>query len=136
MKKTMKSWMTRLTTGAAIVVAALVAMPVLCEAAQPFRVAITVPAGGSAVYTNTGVASSAFASFRPEALVLGQLAATTTTVSYTVGNVTNGSLTKAVTATDRLLSLTNLPTQFQGDRIIISSTDTNGFTAYLIGTEQ
>jgi hypothetical protein len=69
-----------------------------------------------------------------EWIIIDATASTTSTVQYVTGGVTNQLGTKAVTATDKALAATNLPTLEHGDLIRITG-DTNSHNIVVVGTE-
>ncbi|MCX6998254.1 MAG: hypothetical protein NTV49_14515 [Kiritimatiellaeota bacterium] len=85
--------------------------------------AITVPASGSMAY-------------RLETVVFGADTGTTQTVALVQGGITNQIATKAVSATDRMLSVTNAPWLFAGESVRITTTATNSFGVVLVGQLQ
>lgn len=104
-------------------------------AGTPFRLPVTMTAGvGTLTYSN-GIANQAFSAFRVDAVILGS-AASTATVSAVSGSITNLLGSKVVTATDKGYLITNGTWGFIGDKVRLTSTDTNTHTAYVIGEEQ
>ena len=85
--------------------------------------AITVPASGSVAY-------------RLQAVVFGAAAGTTQTVALVQGGITNQIATKAVSATDRMLTVTNAPWLFAGESVRITTTATNSYGVVLVGETQ
>lgn len=82
--------------------------------------AFTVPASGSMAY-------------RLEAIVFGATAGTTQTVALVQGGITNQIGTKIVSATDCMLTVTNAPWLFAGEKVRITTTATNAFGVVLVG---
>jgi hypothetical protein len=85
--------------------------------------AITVPASGGMAY-------------RLQAVVFGATAGTTQTVALVQGGITNQIGTKVVSASDRMLTVTNAPWLFAGERVLITTTATNSYGAVLVGETQ
>jgi hypothetical protein len=109
---------------------------VVAMAGSPAQVTGTVAVAGS----NLTVPASGSVAFKLEAIVFdradasaGGWALTTQTVSLVHGPYTNQLTTKAVTATDGLLLVTNAPWQFAGDKVRITTTATNAAGVKLIG---
>jgi hypothetical protein len=82
--------------------------------------AITVPASGSMAY-------------RLQAVVFGASAGTTQTVALVQSGITNQIATKAVSATDCMLTVTNAPWLFAGEKVRITTTAANSYRAVLVG---
>ena len=82
--------------------------------------ALTVPASGSVAY-------------QLQAIVFGADAGTTQTVALVQGSITNQIATKAVSATDRMLTVTNAPWLFAGETVRITTTATNSYDVVLVG---
>lgn len=82
--------------------------------------AITVPASGSMAY-------------RLGAIVLGAPAGTTQTVALVQSGITNQIATKVVSATDCMLTVTNAPWLFAGEKVRITTTATNSYRVVLVG---
>ena len=81
---------------------------------------ITVPASGSMAY-------------KLQAVVFGATAGTTQTVALVQGGITNQIGTKAVSATDLMLSVTNMPWLFEGEAVRITTSATNSYGVVLVG---
>ncbi len=123
----------------AILVGAMVlAAAGLALAGSPAKTTASV-AAGTTNSVGTGSVTLSFGSgigFRPEAVVIPATAATTQTVYFVFGTVTNSMGTKVAGANDYVLSLTNAPWLFDGDGVVTTTTATNGYTARIIGTMQ
>lgn len=107
-------------------------------AGSPAKTTATVAAGTTNT-VGTGSVTLSFGSgigFRTEAVVMPATAATTQTVYFVFGTVTNSMGTKVAAASDYVLSFTNAPWLFDGDGIVITTTATNGYTARIIGAMQ
>jgi len=107
-------------------------------AGSPAKTTATVSAGTT---NSVGAGSVALSfgggiGFRTEAVVMPATAATTQTVYFVFGTVTNSVGTKVAAANDYVLTLTNAPWLFDGDGVVITTTATNGYTARVIGTMQ
>jgi len=110
----------------------------LAVAGSPAKTTATVAAGTTNT-VGTGSVTLSFGDgigFRTEAVVMPATAATTQTVYFVFGSVTNSIGTKTAAANDYVLSLTNAPWLFDGDGVVITTTATNGYTARIIGTMQ
>lgn len=107
-------------------------IPGLAEA-QTFRQTVTM-AAGSGSYTIAPVYNTVATGARVEALIFG-FGAGTATVNYVSGTITNRYGTKAVTASDKALVVSNFPALFAGDKLLITSSDTNAHSVQVIGTE-
>ena len=70
--------------------------------------------------------------FRLEAVVFGAAEGKTQTVALVQGTITNQVGVKVVSATDRMLVVTNAPWLFQGDGVRITTSATNAFP--VVGT--
>lgn len=101
--------------------------------AQTFRQTVTM-AAGSGSYTIAPVYNTVATGARVEALIFG-FGAGTATVKYVSGTITNQYGTKAVTASDKALVVSNFPALFAGDKLLITSSDTNAHSVQVIGTE-
>ena len=120
---------------AAVALLGVLALTASVFAGTPFRKPVTMTAGsGSLVYSN-GIANQVFYTYKDNAVIFGSGVATAT-VSVTSGSVTNQLGTKAITASDKGYLITNDTWHFQGDKLLLSSTDTNTHTAYVVGEEQ
>jgi hypothetical protein len=82
--------------------------------------AITVPASGGMAY-------------KLQAVVFAADAGTTQTVALVQGGITNQLATKTVSATDRMLTVTNAPWMFSGETVRITTTATNAYGVVLVG---
>ena len=112
---------------------------VLCASAEdaPFRTNVTVTAGsGSWEYPTAGVKKPYGEAFRIQAVLLPATAGQTGTVQVVDGSVTNTIGTKVAAANDTELNVTNDWWHFASDDVLITSTDTNTFTATIIGEER
>ena len=111
--------------------AVLVAGCVACAVARgesPARVVGTVATNG----TSFTVPASGGMAFRLEAVVFGAAEGKTQTVALVQGTITNQVGVKVVSATDRMLVVTNAPWLFQGDGVRITTSATNAFP--VVGT--
>jgi hypothetical protein len=109
-----------------------VAVCVACLGARgesPARVVGTVATGG----TSFAVPASGGMAFRLEAVVFGAAAGSTQTVALVQGTITNQVGKKVVSATDRMLVLTNAPWLFQGESVRITTTATSAFPVVCTG---
>ena len=82
--------------------------------------ALTVPASGGMAY-------------KLQAVVFGADASTTQTVSLVQSGITNQIATKAVSATDRMLSVSNAPWLFAGETVRVTTSATNAYAVVLVG---
>jgi len=120
-------------------IAALVALVVLTAgvlADTPFREAVTVTAGSGSFTYSSGIANEAFSAFQVDAVYSSATATSTQTVSITTGTITNQAASEAVSATDRQVVVSNDTWHTIGDKVLITSTDTNTHTAYVVGVEK
>lgn len=108
---------------------AVVAVAGLVLAGSPVQTTGTVATNG----TSITVPASGSMAYRLQAVVFGATAGTTQTVALVQGGITNQVGAKAVAATDRMLSLTNMPWLFSGEAVRITTTATNGYSAVLVG---
>lgn len=102
----------------------------------PFTTNLAITAG-----TGTFTYSAAIKKPYAEAIKLGVVltpstAATTNTIKLVSGTVTNDVATKVAAAGDNDTALTADFWLFRNDKVIITSSDTNAFTAKLIGVER
>ena len=114
------------------IVMGLVAVCVACAGARgesPARVVGTVATGG----TSFTVPASGGMAFRLEAVVFGAAAGSTQTVSLVQGTITNQIAKKVMSATDRMLLVTNAPWLFQGELVRITTTATSAFPVVCTG---
>lgn len=96
----------------------------------PQRVSATLALGAGTITPPTGDTGR----FVPTYIVFNAPADSTQTVSYVSGAVTNTLATKSITATDKVLALTNAPPMFSGDLLRIVQAPASGTnTANLIG---
>jgi hypothetical protein len=106
------------------------ALPVgIAMAGSPAHVSGTVATNGVAIE----VPASGGTGFRLEAVVFGADAGTTQTVALVQGGITNQIATKAVSATDRMLWVTNAPWLFAGESVRITTSATNSYGVVLVG---
>ncbi len=113
----------------------LVAGCVACLGARgesPARVVGTVATSG----TSFAVPASGGVAFRLEAVVFGAAAGTTQTVAFVQGTITNQVGKKVVSATDRMLVLTNAPWLFQGESVRITTTASSAFPVVCTGVTE
>ena len=96
---------------------------------SPARIAGTVATNGT---TFLAPASGGMA-FRLQTVVFGAAAGSTQTVSLVQGTITNQVGKKVVSATDRMLVLTNAPRLFQGESVRITTTATSAFPVVCTG---
>ena len=82
--------------------------------------ALTVPASGGMAY-------------KLQAVVFAADTGTTQTVALVQGGITNQLATKAVSATDRMLTVTNAPWMFSGETVRITTSATNAYGVVLVG---
>ena len=102
----------------------------------PFTKDVAITAG-TGTYTYSAAIRKDYASSIKLGVVLTPSTATTTnTISIVSGTVTNAVATKVAAAGDNDTALTADFWLFRNDKVIITSTDTNAFTAKLIGVEQ
>ena len=101
-------------------------------AASPARITGSVATAGTAF----AVPVSGGVGFRLEHAVFAAAAGTTQTVALVHGTVTNQLATKVVSATDRMLTVTNAPWLFAGDSVRVTTTATNAYDAVLVGVAQ
>ena len=117
------------------IVMGLVAVCVACAGARgesPARVVGTVATGG----TSFTVPASGGVAFRLEAVVFGATAGTTQTVAFVQGTITNQVGGKVVSATDRMLVVTNAPWLFQGELVRITTTAASAFPVVCTGVTE
>ena len=98
-------------------------------AGSPAQVTGTVATNG----VSLDVPASGGVAFKLQAVVFGAAAGTTQTVALVQGGITNQIATKAVSATDRMLTVTNAPWLFAGQTVRITTTATNGYNVVLVG---
>jgi hypothetical protein len=96
---------------------------------SPARVVGTVATGG----TSFTVPASGGVAFRLEAVVFGAAAGSTQTVALVQGTITNQIAKKVVSATDRMLVVTNAPWLFQGESVRITTTAASAFPVVCTG---
>lgn len=82
--------------------------------------AITVPASGGMAY-------------KLQAVVFAADTGTTQTVALVQGGITNQIATKTVSATDRMLTVTNAPWLFAGETVRVTTSATNAYAVVLVG---
>ena len=111
------------------VVVGLMVSAVVAMAGSPAQMTGTVATNGAA-FT---VPASGSMGYKLQAVVFGADASTTQTVSLVQSGITNQIGTKAVSATDRMLSVTNGPWMFAGDLVRITTSATNSYTVLLVG---
>ena len=114
------------------VLVALVALGGLALGGSPARVTGTVATNGTAF----AVPASGGMAFRLQAVVFGAAAGTTQTVALVQETITNQIATKVVAATDCMLTVTNAPWLFDGEKVRITTTATNAYGAVLVGETQ
>ena len=119
--------MKKLVSGVLTVAVACLAAVAL--AGSPAKVSGTVATNG----VNLTVPASGSVAFRVQAVVFDAAADTTQTVSLVHGSITNQLGTKAVSATDKMLTVTNAPWLFAGESVRITTTATNAYSAVVIG---
>ena len=120
---------------AAGVLLGLLALTASVFAGSPFRRSVTMTAGSGTLAYSSGIANPVFTTFKVDAVIFGSGVATGT-VSATSGSVTNQLGTKAITATDKSYLVTNDTWHFLGDKVLITSTETNAHIVYVVGEEQ
>ena len=101
----------------------------LAAAGSPVQTTGTVATNGTAI----AVPASGSMAYRLQAVVFGADANTTQTVALVQGGVTNQIATKVVTATDRMLTVTNAPWLFEGQPVRITTSATNSYGVVLVG---
>ena len=107
-----------------------VCLPVgLAVAGSPVQTTATVATNGTAI---TEPASGSMA-YRLETIVFGAPAGTTQTVALVQSGITNQIATKAVTATDCMLTVTNAPWLFASEKVRITTSATNSYGVVLVG---
>jgi len=122
-----------------LLMAAIVALALVPAQAEevPFSTNVTVTAGsGSYTYPAAGIKKPYGEAIKVQVVLTPSTATTTNTITLVSGSTTNAVATKVAAANDNDTSLTQSHWLFAGDDIIITSTDTNTFTATLIGVEQ
>ena len=111
------------------VVAGLMVSAAVVLAGSPSQMTGTVVTNG----TSLSIPASGSMAYKLQAVVFGADASTTQTVSLVQSGITNQIATKVVSATDRMLSVTNGPWMFAGDLVRITTTATNSYTVLLVG---
>ena len=101
----------------------------LAVAGSPVQTIATVATNG----TSITVPASGSMAYRLETIVFGAPAGTTQTVALVQSGITNQMATKVVSATDCMLTVTNAPWLFAGEKVRITTTATNSFRAVLVG---
>ena len=106
------------------------------RADENYRAAVTNTAGSASVlFTNTS--TTAFSSWNADHLLIGATgtSGTTFTVQTVIGGITNTAASTAWTSAtgERLLAISNAPALFAGDKLLITSSDTNTFYSKLYG---
>jgi hypothetical protein len=125
-----------------ILVASILSLGALAvRAADPvaFSTNVTVTAGsGSFTYPASGIVKPYAESFKVLAIIGKCTAGLTNSYSVVDGTVTNflGTGSKVVAAGDAALAVTTDWPHFAGSKVLISSGDTNTFTATIIGVEE
>ena len=114
------------------ILAGLCAAVGVALAGSPAQTTGTVATAGTAL----AVPASGSMAYRLQAVVFGADAGTTQTVALVQGGITNQIATKAVSATDRMLSVTNAPWQFAGESVRITTSATNSYSVVLVGETQ
>lgn len=108
----------------------------------PFVVAVTVPTNaGTGTFTYTNAVKKAYStSLRVLAINTPSAVSKTNTIQFVDGSVTNTIGTKITAANSFVFSVTNDWPHFRSSdgttKILISTGDTNGFTAYIYGYEE
>ncbi len=115
-----------------LLMAGLCVAGVAAWAGSPARIAGSVATTGTAF----AVPVSGGVGFRLQHVVFAAAAGTTQTVALVQGSVTNQIGTKIVSATDRMLVVTNAPWLFAGDAVRVTTTATNAYNAVLTGETQ
>lgn len=105
-------------------------------AGTPFRQAVTVNAGSGTFTYSSGIANQAFSAFKVDAVIYGITDTNAITLKAVYGTVTNTVGTHTPSAGDHLQTVTNDTWKTIGDKLLISTVNTNAFTAYVIGEEQ
>ena len=111
------------------VLAGLLVPVAVALAGSPAQTTGTVATAG----TSLGVPASGSVGYRLQAVVFGATAGTTQTVALVEGGITNQIGTKVVSATDRMLTVTNAPWLFAGEQVRITTSATNSYGVVLVG---
>ena len=98
-------------------------------AGSPAQTAGTVATNGTAIT----VPASGSMGYKLQAVVFGADAGTTQTVALVQGSITNQIATKGVSATDRMLVVTNAPWLFAGEQVRVTTSATNSYGVVLVG---
>lgn len=109
--------------------AGLLVLAVVGLAGSPSQMTGTVATAG----TGFTVPASGSMGYKLQAVVFGAEAGTTQTVALVQGGITNQIATKAVSATDRMLSVTNGTWMFAGEQVRITTSATNSYGVVLVG---
>ena len=121
---------TSLILAALLVLCAMIAPAV---AQTPFRLSRD---GATVLDYDSDLVSSASTLIIPKAVyVTGVETTTTAVVEHRVGSVTNTLASKALTATDRMIVISNTHMVWKGDSLAVTGIATNA-TWYLVGEEQ
>lgn len=99
-----------------------------------FRVTVTnVAATGTFTFTND--VDPTVSSFDLDSVLVGGSAstATTYTLDYVAGGITNLAAVTKTSNSNRLMTVTNVPRFLVGDKVTLRSSDTNTFTSKLNG---
>jgi hypothetical protein len=121
---------------AMILIAAACLVAVQARAEVPFRKTLAI-AAGTGTFTYSEAVKKPYAEAIKVTVVLTPSTATTTnTITVISGTTTNDVATKVAAAGDNDTALTADWWLFRGDKVTITSTDTNAFTATLIGVEK
>jgi hypothetical protein len=114
----------------------------LCVAIQaraeevPFRETLAIAAGTGTFTYDEAVVKPYAEAIKVEVVLTPSTATTTNTITLISGTTTNDVATKVAAAGDNDTSLTAGFWLFRDDKVTITSTDTNAFTATLIGVEK
>ena len=125
-------WAERRIVSYAALVVGMLAFAGSLWAGSPAQVAGSVPTNGAA-FT---VPASGSMAYKLQAVVFSAGAVSTSavhTVSLVQGSLTNQIGTKTVAATDCMLTVSNAPWQFAGDKVRITTTATTNYTVVLVG---
>jgi hypothetical protein len=117
-----------------VIFAIVVAFDAFAQA--PSRQTVLVNNGTGTFTYSGGIQNPAYNMFRVTAVITPSAAGTTNTISVVDGTVTNLVATKAVAANDSAAAVTNDWWHFVGDKVVITSSATNAFTAQIIIEEK
>lgn len=105
-------------------------------AGTPFRETVSVVSGtGTYTYPTDGIVKPYGEAIKITAILTPSTAGTTNTIKMVDGTITNTVATKVSAANDSDTVLTDW-WHFAGEKVIITSTDTNTFTAVIVGEEE